>query len=156
VNDASFETYLEGASRIAEGVGQLAQVLEMPVLFVEVGYTTRENAAVEPWLWPDGMSDVAYSEEEQARALEAIFRGFVPHEWFAGFFLWRYYANLDDVSQEAIWGFSTHGKASERMLSEVFSSRFASDSEPLSDLWFPSPEPLARTAALWRRTTPSR
>jgi hypothetical protein len=128
----------------------------MPVLFVEVGYTTRENAAVEPWLWPDGMSDVAYSEEEQARALEAIFRGFVPHEWFAGFFLWRYYANLDDVSQEAIWGFSTHGKASERMLSEVFSSRFASDSEPLSDLWFPSPEPLARTAALWRRTTPSR
>jgi hypothetical protein len=151
-NDASFETYVEGATCIAENVGSLARILDMPVLFVEVGYTTRENAAVEPWLWPDGMSDVAYSEEEQARALEASFRGFVPHEWFAGFFLWRYYANLDDVSQEAIWGFSTHAKAGEPMLTEVFGSRFGSEHDPLADLVFAEPEPLDRTAAWWRST----
>ncbi|MBX7192659.1 MAG: hypothetical protein K1X94_11405 [Sandaracinaceae bacterium] len=151
-NDASFETYEAGAARIADQVETLARVLDMPVLFVEVGYTTRENAAVEPWLWPDGMSDVAYSEEEQARALEASFRGFVPRDWFAGFFLWRYYANLDDVSQEAIWGFSTHGKMGEPMLTSVFGARFGQEHDPLEDLVFPEPEPLDRTAAWWRST----
>jgi hypothetical protein len=150
-NDAPFETYVEGAARIADGVEALATVLDMPVLFVEVGYTTRRNAAVEPWLWPDGMSDVAYSEEEQARALEASFRGFVPRDWFAGFFLWRYYANLDDVSQEAIWGFSTHAKAGEPMLEAVFGARFGV--EPDATWWLePADEPLDRTAAWWRAT----
>ena len=151
-NDAIFETYVEGATRIADQVEGLSEVLDMPVLFVEVGYTTRENAAVEPWLWPDGMTDVAYSEEEQARALEASFRAFAPREWFAGFFLWRYYANLDDVSQEAMWGFSTHGKLGEPMLTEVFGSRFGSERDPLADLVWPPPEPLDRTAAWWRPT----
>lgn len=151
-NDASFETYVEGATTIADRVESLADVLEMPVLFVEVGYTTRANAAVEPWLWPDGMTDVVYSEDEQARALEASFRAFAPREWFAGFFLWRYYANLDDVSQEAMWGFSTHAKVGEPMLTEVFGSGFGSDRDPLATLEWPEPEPLERTAAWWRST----
>ncbi|GAB4205623.1 MAG: hypothetical protein OHK0013_21650 [Sandaracinaceae bacterium] len=152
-DDASFETYVESANRIADGLEQLVSVLDMPVLFVEVGYTTRRNAAVQPWLWPDGMSDVAYSEQEQARALEASFRAFVPRPWFAGFFLWRYYANLDDVSQEAIWGFSTHGKVGEPLLTEVFGSAFGAEDDVA---WWTRPpdEPLDRTAAWWRSTVP--
>ena len=35
-----------------------------------------------------------------------------------GFFVWRYYANLDDVSQEAAWGFSPHAKLAERVLEQ--------------------------------------
>lgn len=151
-DDASFATYLEGAERIADGVEEVARVLDMPVLFVEVGYTTRRNAAVQPWLWPDGMSDVAYSEAEQARALEASLSAFLPREFFRGFFLWRYYAYLDDVSQEAIWGFSTHAKTSEETLRAILAARFAADREPLADLEFDPPEPLARVAALFRST----
>lgn len=151
-DDATFDEYVEGASRIRDGVGELARVLDMPVMFVEVGYTTRANAAVEPWLWPDTMQHVQYSEEEQARALEASFRAFVPEPWFAGFFLWRYYANLDDVSQEAIWGFSTHGKVGEPMLEQVFASEFGADRDPLEAYVFGADEPLARTAAWWSST----
>lgn len=124
---ASFAEYQEGAARAAEGVERVASVLDMPVLFVEVGYTTRANAAVEPWLWPDDMTDVVISEHEQARALEASFGAFVPEEWFAGFLVWRYYASLDDVSQEAIWGFSPHGKEAERLLRRVFALPFGGD-----------------------------
>ncbi len=132
---ATYEEYVAGARAIVPDVRDLAETLQMPVLFVEVGYTTRRDAAVEPWLWPDGMENVVVDEDEQARALSAMFEAFLPHDWFAGFLVWRYYANLDDVSQEAIWGFSPHAKRAEPMLVEVFAERWGSDPEPWPWLW---------------------
>lgn len=127
---ATYGEYVEGARRAAAALKQTADVLQMPVVFVEVGYTTRRDAAVEPWLWPDDMQDVVIDEHEQARALAAVFQAFLPERWFTGFFVWRYYASLDDVSQEAIWGFSPHGKAAEGVLRQVFQWRWGSDPAP--------------------------
>ncbi len=131
---ATFAEYLNGAMSARDSVAELASVLEMPVLFVEVGYTTRANAAVEPWLWPDEMENVVIDEAEQARALLASFRAFIPEPWFVGFFVWRYYADLDDTSQEAIWGFSPHAKRAERVLERVFVQPFGVDPEPYAFL----------------------
>jgi hypothetical protein len=127
---ASFEDYVRGAMAARQSVGELAEVLDMPVLFVEVGYTTRTDAAVEPWLWPDGMEGVVVDEAEQARALLASFRAFLPEPWFTGFFVWRYYADLDDVSQEAVWGFSPHGKRAATVLRRVYRSPWGVDAAP--------------------------
>jgi hypothetical protein len=140
-NGASFDDYVDGALRASDAVGALARVLEMPVLFVEVGYTTRENAAVEPWLWPDDMADVRVDEAEQARALLASFRAFLREEWFAGFFVWRYYADVDDVSQEAIWGFSPHAKRAERVLERVYGASWTVDPSPYA--WLDAPLPAS-------------
>ena len=126
-NGASYAQYLAGARRARDGLAQLAGALEMPVLFVEVGYTTRRDAAVEPWLWPDDMRDVVIDEQEQARALAAVLEIFLPEPWFAGLFVWRYYANLDDVSQEEIWGFSPHGKPAEQVLQRNFAWQWGVD-----------------------------
>lgn len=136
-NGATFDQYVDGALRARDAVGELAAVLEMPVLFVEVGYTTRRDAAVQPWLWPDDMEDVVIDEAEQARALLASFRAFLREEWFAGFFVWRYYADLDDVSQEAIWGFSPHAKRAERVLERVHRSLWGVDPGPYD--WLDEP-----------------
>lgn len=152
-DDATFEEYLEGARAAREPLANLADTLDMPVLFVEIGYTTRRNAAVEPWLWPDGMTNVAYDEDEQARAMEALIRTFASEDWFAGFLVWRYYSNLDDVSQEAIWGFSPHGKAAEPMLTELFAQPFAADGDTPRWMRPIEREPLGRTAAWWADTT---
>jgi len=124
---ASYGEYVEGARRARELVRGSIAVLEMPVLFVEVGYTTRANAAVQPWLWPDDMTEVVVDEDEQARALAAVFEVFLPEPWFTGFFVWRYYASLDDVSQEAIWGFSPHAKVAEPLLDDVFHAAWGVD-----------------------------
>jgi hypothetical protein len=124
---ARYREYLQGAKRARDSVAKLAQALEIPVWFVEVGYTTRRDAAVQPWLWPDDMEHVAYDEAEQARALSALFEQFVPEPWFAGLFVWRYYASLDDVSQEDAWGFSPHGKQAEKVLEQAFHWRWGSD-----------------------------
>ena len=126
-NNATYEEYLSGARDALQSVRDLAQTLRMPVLFVEVGYTTRSNAAVEPWLWPDDMHEVVVDEREQARAISAILEAALPNPWLVGFFIWRYYANIDDVSQEAIWGFSPHGKLAERVLKEIFAVRWGAD-----------------------------
>ena len=124
---ATYAEYLEGARRARDAVKKLSDANELPVLFVEVGYTTRRDAAIEPWLWPDDMTDVVYDEHEQARALAAVLELFVPEPWFAGLFVWRYYADLDDVSQEHAWGFSPHAKPAERVLEQAFGWDWGSD-----------------------------
>lgn len=141
---ADFEAYVAGASKVRERVADFASLVDKPIVFVEVGYTTRPDAAVEPWLWPDHMTDVVVDEDEQARALAAVFSGVLGEPWFGGFFVWRYYANLDDVSQEAIWGFSPHGKQAEPLLREVFRHRWGGDPEPWP--WNRRPDRLRRAA----------
>lgn len=131
---ASDAEYARGAARALERAGSLGALVGKPVLFVEIGYTTRANAAVEPWLWPDEMDGVAVDEWEQARALSALMSAGASQPWLAGMFIWRYYANLDDVSQEAPWGFSPHGKLAEQVLQSVFARRWAADPDP-SQAW---------------------
>lgn len=147
---ATFEEYVRGAETARDRVAEEARILDMPVLFVEVGYTTREDAAVQPWLWPDGMENVVVSEREQARALQASWTAFLPEPWFAGFFVWRYYADLDDVSQEALWGFSPHAKLAERTLTRVNAHRFGSDPDVFA--WFEQP---VRASGSWAETLTS-
>lgn len=135
---ASYAEYVEGAIRARDTLSRLSEALDMPAWFVEVGYTTRKDAAVEPWLWPDDMAQVIVDENEQARALSAVFEAFLPERWFAGFFVWRYYADLDDISQEDVWGFSPHGKLAEPLLQRVFQSAWGAD--PLRSAWQRSPD----------------
>jgi hypothetical protein len=126
-DQASYAEYAQGAEAALERARTLRDLVRKPVLFVEIGYTTRPNAAVEPWLWPDTMQNVQVDEWEQARALAALMGAAAAKPWLAGVFVWRYYADLDDVSQEAAWGFSPHGKLAERVLRNVFRSQWASD-----------------------------
>ena len=134
---ASQATYVASAEQALARLGELAAVVEKPIVLVEIGYTTRTDAAVEPWLWPDGMSGVTVDEYEQARALAAIAEAAARREDVLGLFVWRYYANLDDVSQEAAWGFSPRAKKAEIVLERIFGRRWAAD--PHGDLGLPLP-----------------
>ena len=129
-NDASYVEYEASAREVMKKLAAVSALHELPVVLMEIGYTTRANAAVEPWLWPDDMSNVVIDEHEQARALYAIGRAAADEPAVSGFFVWRYYANLDDVSQEAIWGFSPHGKLAEPVLSALLHQTFAADELP--------------------------
>jgi len=131
-DDAAYEQYVTHAQGALDNLHETAQTLQMPALLVEVGYTTRRNAAVQPWLWPDDMQDVVIDEWEQARALTALIEAAAQREWIAGVFIWRYYANLDDVSQEAEWGFSPHGKLAEQAFEAIYRQRWAADPPPFT------------------------
>ena len=120
--NATDEEYRSGAERWANRIDALWTLHNRPVLLVEVGYTTRPNAAVKPWLWPDDMDNVGVDEKEQARAYDALLQAFVGRPSVLGFFVWRYYANLDDLSQEAPWGFSPHAKQAQQVIEYYFNA----------------------------------
>lgn len=129
---ATDEDYQKGAARWATRLGEFAQRVEKPILFVEVGYTTRRFAGVDPWTWPEDLPGVMVDEEEQARALRIVLDTFVREPYFAGFFIWRTYASLDDVSQEAPWGFNPLHKKAEADLRAIYRMPYRSDPEPFS------------------------
>ncbi|WP_338046324.1 glycoside hydrolase family 113 [Polyangium spumosum] len=116
-----------GGRRVAEGIERLAAAWGKPVVLTEIGYTTRKDPAVRPWEWPDGMKNVTIDEEAQALAYEAIIAPLLDSRACAGFFVWRYYADPDDVSQESEWGFSPRGKLAELVLRDAFTARWAAD-----------------------------
>ncbi|MBI2898254.1 MAG: hypothetical protein HYY06_32185 [Deltaproteobacteria bacterium] len=124
-------SYREGARRVVGEVQGVAATFDMPVLFVEVGYTTRPAAAIRPWEWPDDMVGVRVDEAEQARAYRAVLGEYSGPRWLAGIMIWRVYADPDDVSQEATWGFSPRLKRAEDELREAFAWTWGADPEPM-------------------------
>lgn len=124
---ASFETLLEGGKRVRDRVRNLADAWQKPVMFTEIGYTTRPDPAIRPWEWPDSMKNVRVDERAQAEAYRALIAPLLDEPRFMGFFVWRLYADPDDVSQEAEWGFSPRGKAAELVMRDAFTAWWAGD-----------------------------
>jgi hypothetical protein len=124
---APFETLLDGGRRVRERVRALAETWNKPVLFTEVGYTTRRDPAIRPWEWPDDMKSVHVDERAQADAYRALLAPLLDEPRFMGFFVWRVYADPDDVSQEAEWGFSPRGKLAELVVRDAFAAWWAGD-----------------------------
>lgn len=124
---ASRQALMEGGKRVEEGLRKLAEAHRKPIVLTEIGYTTRRDPAIRPWEWPDGMKDVQIDEEAQAQAYEAIIAPLLDSRFVTGFFVWRYYADPEDVSQESEWGFSPRGKLAELILRDAFTARWAAD-----------------------------
>ena len=122
----------DSARIVRDRIHALAQAWGKPVLFTEVGYTARPDPAVRPWEWPEAISGIRVDEAAQAEAYRALLAPFLDEPDFAGFFVWRVYADPDDVSQEAPWGFSPRGKLAEAVVRDAFAARWACDP---SRLW---------------------
>ena len=118
---------LAGGERVRAKVHALAETWRKPVLFTEIGYTTRPDPAIRPWEWPDAMHQPRVDQHAQALAYRALVRPLLDEPDFAGFFVWRVYADPDDVSQEAEWGFSPRGKLAERVVRDAFAATWAGD-----------------------------
>ncbi len=138
---ASFDELREGGKRVAARLKAVSELWDKPIVLTEFGYTTRKNPAVRPWEWPDHMSSVAVDEGAQADAYAALLAPLLDAPFVAGAFLWRLYADPDDVSQEAEWGFSPRGKLAELVLRDAFAAHWASDGPA------PLGAALVRTAA---------
>ena len=124
---APLSELMEGGRRVAERVRRLGATWHKPILFTELGYTTRTDPALRPWEWPDGMKAVRVDERAQAEAYLGLLAPLLDEPAFLGFFVWRVYADPDDVSQEAEWGFSPRGKLAELVVRDAYAARWAAD-----------------------------
>jgi hypothetical protein len=129
---ASIDLLRHGGHKVAADLAALARRWKKPVLLAEIGYTTRPDPAIRPWEWPDGMTNVVVDEAAQARAYLALLEPLLETPEVVGFFVWRLYADPDDMSQEAEWGFSPRGKLAELILRDAFAARWSG--EPLVGL----------------------
>jgi hypothetical protein len=124
---AGITELIQGGQRVAARLRSLAERWGKPVVLTEYGYTTRKDPALRPWEWPDRMSNVVVDEVAQADAYFGLLAPLIDQPWLAGAFAWRLYADPDDVSQEAEWGFSPRGKLAELVLRDAYAARWAGD-----------------------------
>lgn len=73
---------------------------QKPILFTEYGYRSINHTAHQPWV-ADTPAEV--NHEAQARAYEALFRRFWAEPWFAGGFVWKWYAPAMLQRAESRW-----------------------------------------------------
>lgn len=132
---AGLDVLRRGALERARQLGEWAAREGRSVMFTEFGYTARANPAVRPWEWPDSMGDVHVDTHAQADAYRALLEAFVPQPWFAGAFVWRYYANPMDASQESAWGFSPRGREAEDVLRTFNALAWGSDAPRRRAVW---------------------
>jgi hypothetical protein len=142
-SDAELE---QGGLAVAMKVKALAELWQKPVVFNEFGYTARADPALRPWEWPDHMHDVKVDARAQAAAYRGLLRGMLSVAELRGGFVWRLYADPDDLSQEAEWGFSPRGREAELMLRGAYWSSWASDTSHVRGELF---RPGARTAGVF-------
>jgi hypothetical protein len=134
-SSASLSDLRAGGEQVMAKVDALSEAWHKPVIFSEIGYTTRRAPAVEPWLWPENLPNVEVSEQDQAAAYHGLLAALLSRKseesdaairggGFRGFFVWRVYADPDDASQEPEFGFSPRGKIAERVVRDAFSARW--------------------------------
>ena len=125
--NASDAELVSGGLEVAKKVKALAELWQKPVMFNEFGYTARPDPALRPWEWPDKMSGVNVDARAQAAAYRGLLAGMLRAPELVGAFVWRLYADPDDLSQEAEWGFSPRGRQAELYLRDAFWGAWASD-----------------------------
>lgn len=120
-----------GGREVAKKVEELAALWQKPVMFNEFGYTARTDPALRPWEWPEHLSGVKVDAPAQAAAYRGLLTGMLGAPSLVGAFVWRLYADPDDLSQEAEWGFSPRGREAELALRDAYWQSWASDTRQL-------------------------
>jgi hypothetical protein len=104
------------ARRVADGLEGLSLFWDRPVLFTEMGVKSAKGSALAPWEWPEHCAEQRYDEAYQADAYDAVLAELAPRPWVAGLFVWKYFSDPYDETQEPRAGFSPRGKLAERAL----------------------------------------
>lgn len=106
----------KGAREILPKIEAVANKFGKPVLFTEIGFTSRAK----PWQNPhERKGGVAPSFEDQALCYQAIFETFQSKPWFYGFYWWKWPTYLDYGGKHHS-GFTPNGKLTEQVVREWY------------------------------------
>lgn len=111
-----YPVMIESAEQITRQLEALSILWDRPVVLTEFGVKSATDSALAPWEWPEHCEALRYDEQYQAQAYEAVLARMTRHPWFAGLFVWKYFSDPFDETQEPAVGFSPRGKLAERRL----------------------------------------
>ena len=112
----------KGWKKHLDGIEKLHQKFNKPVLFSELGYKSTQDAAIEPWIWPNSINGlykkVCY--KTQANCYEAFFQTFWEKEWFAGVHFWQWQASRHRNGDKKNIYFSPQKKPAENIMTKWY------------------------------------
>lgn len=96
----SLDSLVAGWSPVVAALDTFQRQIGKPIIFTEIGYSSRDSAASDPWHSCSWGSDCGHSVNSglQADCYEAVFQvlsGPGAPEWFAGLFWWNWEAFPD-------------------------------------------------------------
>ncbi len=115
-SNSSLNELKKGWSKHLTAIDAVVRKFAKPVIFTEIGYCNTEDAAVEPWVWPNERRESAFSDEMQAQCYEAFFQTAWKRNWLAGVFFWKWYPTGHDREPD----FTPQGKAAESVMRKYF------------------------------------
>jgi hypothetical protein len=115
-----FEKMCGRAQEVARELAGMAFYWDRRVVFVEFGVKSATDSVLAPWEWPEHCDGLTYDEDYQAAAFQAVFEAMTRSWWFEGLFVWKYFSDPFDVTQEDRTGFSPREKRAESVLREWF------------------------------------
>ena len=74
-----------------EEIQKVSEENKRPVLFTEYGYRNVDYNTAEPWKENEGNQN----NKAQVNAYEAFYQSFAGKKWFAGGFVWKWYADVE-------------------------------------------------------------
>ena len=120
-NNPSIETLTKSWNTHLVQIEKVHKNFNKPVLFTEIGYKSTNDAAIEPWKWPQDNRAATPSTETQARCYEAFFKTAWQKEWLAGAYFWKWYPH--DSHRVSEIDFTPQGKPAEKVLLENFKKK---------------------------------
>lgn len=108
-----------GWNKHFQPIEQIAKKFKKSVVFTEIGYRSTADAAIEPWIWPQNLTDKAEpSEQVQATCYEAFFKSVWNKPWMAGAYFWKWYPQ--GGKRMVALDFTPQGKKAQLILKEYY------------------------------------
>lgn len=82
-------SYIKGWNKYAKELENLSNKVDRQILFSEYGYRNVDFNGAEPWKENDG----SQNDDAQANAYQAFYETFAGKKWFAGGYVWKWYAD---------------------------------------------------------------
>lgn len=111
------DSLLKDWDRHLPGIQQIQKKWSKPVLFTEFGYRSMQQNTLEPW---DSSKGKSLNLQAQCQAYEALFQKFLPLDWFAGGFLWKWFDQHSKAGGMEDTGFTPQNKPAEELIRQWF------------------------------------
>ena len=134
-----YDVMRQHAAEIALELESLYYHFARPVVLTEMGVKSAADSALAPWEWPEDCTGLDYDEGYQAEAYDALIGTLSREPWFYGLFVWKYFSDLHDDTQEKPTGFTPYGKRAEGVLSDWFFESWDGIESDLLSTGFDSP-----------------
>lgn len=124
--EASTEQLRKGWQKPINDLKQFSKKYNKPILFTEVGYKSTKDTGIDPWKWPQRLSETEreeiFSEQTQANAYEALFAEVMDEPWFAGVHIWKWYPGYNESRRSNSFNidFTPQNKLAEQVITEAF------------------------------------